>query len=95
MLPPAGGKSYYFCFFETRQRRYRTQCASYMVAMNLQKGILWNTRDNTSCEIEVPDRTAFLDAVAKTVTKGATENYYGPNLFEKKANGGSRYICSN
>lgn len=66
-----------------------------MVAMNLQKGILWNKRDNTSYEIEVPDRNAFLDAVAKTVTKGAIENYYGPDLFEKKAKGGSRYICGN
>lgn len=29
------------------------QCACYMVAMNLQKGILWNTRDNTSYKIEI------------------------------------------
>ena len=51
------------------------QCACYMVAMHLQKGILWNTRDNTMFEIEVPDRKAFLNAVAKTVTKGVIENY--------------------
>lgn len=49
------------------------QCACYMVAMNLPKGILWNTRDNTSFEIEVPERKSFLDAV----TKGVLENYYG------------------
>lgn len=54
------------------------QCASYVVAMDLPKGILWNTRDNTLYEIEVPDRKAFLDAVAKTVTKGMIENYYEP-----------------
>lgn len=54
------------------------QCASYMVAMNLQKGILWNTRDNTLYEIEVPDRKGFLDAVTKTVTKGTIEKYYEP-----------------
>ncbi len=59
------------------------QCASYMVAMNLPKGILWNTRNNTSYEIEVPDRKAFLDAVAKTVTKGMIEKYYEPAPLKK------------
>ena len=59
------------------------QCACYMVAMNLQKGILWNTRDNTLYEIEVPDRKSFLNAVTKAVTKGVIENYYGPSLFEE------------
>ncbi len=48
------------------------------VAMDLPKEILWNTRDNTLYEMEVPDRKAFLDAVAKTVTKGMIENYYEP-----------------
>lgn len=54
------------------------QCACYMVAMNLPKGILWNTRDNTSFEIEVPDRKAFLNVVTRAVTKGVIENYYEP-----------------
>lgn len=54
------------------------QCACYIVAMNLEKGILWNTRDNTSYEIEIPERKVFLDAVTKAVTKGAIENYYEP-----------------
>lgn len=60
------------------------QCACYMVAMKLQKGILWNTRDNTLYEIEVPDRKGFLNAVARTVTKGVIESYYEPNMFQKK-----------
>ena len=55
------------------------QCACYMVAMNLQKGILWNTRDNTSYEIEIPERKVFLNAVVKAVTKGVIENYYDPD----------------
>ena len=55
------------------------QCACYMVAMNLQKGILWNTRDNTSYEIEIPERKDFLNAVAKAVTKGVIEEYYAPD----------------
>ena len=50
-----------------------------MVAMNLQKGILWNTRDNTSYEIEIPERKVFLNAVVKAVTKGVIENYYDPD----------------
>lgn len=54
------------------------QCASYMVAMNLSKGILWNTKDNTLYEVEISDRKAFLDAVIKTVTKGIMDKYYGP-----------------
>lgn len=54
------------------------QCAVYMIAMNLKKGILWNTRDNSSYEIKIPDRKSFLDAVTKTVTKGIIENYYKP-----------------
>ena len=60
------------------------QCACYMVAMKLQKGILWNTRDNTLYEIEVPDRKGFLNAVVRTVTKGVIESYYEPNMFQKK-----------
>ena len=63
------------------------QCASYIVALNLKKGILWNTRDNKLWEIEVPDKKAFLNAVTKAVTKGVIENYYEPNLFEEKAGG--------
>lgn len=55
------------------------QCACYMAAMNLQKGILWNTRDNTSYEIEIPERKAFLNAVVKAVTKGVIEDYYDPD----------------
>lgn len=66
------------------------QCASYMIAMNLQKGILWNTRDNTSYEIEVPDRGAFLNAVTKAITKGVIETYYEPALFKEKTMGNTK-----
>lgn len=54
------------------------QCASYMAAMDLPRGILWNTRDNTSYEIEMPDQKAFLDALTRTVTKGILEKYHEP-----------------
>ena len=52
------------------------QCASYVVALGLPKGILWNTRNNAKFEIKIPNRAAFLDAVAKTITKRAIGKYY-------------------
>lgn len=55
------------------------QCAMYMTAMNLEKGILWNTRNNTLYEIKVPDRKKFMDAAVKAATKGMIENYYEPD----------------
>ncbi len=55
-----------------------------MVAMNLQKGILWNTRDNTSYEIGIPERKVFLNAVTKAVTKGVIENFYDPDGKQPK-----------
>ena len=54
------------------------QCACYMVATGIKKGILWNTLDNEMYEICIPDRKKFLDAVAKTVTKGEIKKYYKP-----------------
>lgn len=52
------------------------QCASYLIALNLKKGVLWNTRNNERYEIKVPDKKAFLDAVARTVTKSYLDKYY-------------------
>lgn len=55
------------------------QCACYVVALNLRMGILWNIHDNSMYEISVPDRTAFLNAVAKTITKHRLDKYYSPS----------------
>lgn len=60
------------------------QCACYMVAMRIDKGILWNVRDNKMYEIRVPDRKKFLDAVARAITKGAFSKYYAPGKEEQK-----------
>lgn len=49
-----------------------------MIALKIDKGILWNTRDNTRYEIHIPDRDAFLDAVANATTKRKLERYYHP-----------------
>ncbi|MBD5555698.1 MAG: AAA family ATPase [Roseburia sp.] len=72
------GVVYELKFVSELTHEHFLQCASYMVALNLPKGILWNTRDNASYEIRVPDRKKFLDAVTETVTKGMIENYYEP-----------------
>lgn len=55
------------------------QCASYVVAMKKEKGILWNVRDNTLFEVTVPDTTHFLDAVSNAITKGIIKKYYNPS----------------
>ena len=55
------------------------QCASYVVAMGKKKGILWNTRDNTTYEITVPDKARFLDAVTNAITKGVIRKYNMPS----------------
>ena len=54
------------------------QCACYMVALNLKKGILWNTRNNTCFEIFIPNVNSFLDAVTKAITKRSVTKYYKP-----------------
>lgn len=54
------------------------QCASYIVALKLEKGILWNTRDNTMYEITIPDKKTFLDAVARAITKNYVQEYIVP-----------------
>lgn len=46
------------------------QCACYMIALDLEKGVLWNTQNNTMYEIAIPDRQQFLNVVIKTITKG-------------------------
>lgn len=55
------------------------QCASYVVAMEKKKGILWNTRDNTLYEITVPNKARFLDAVSNAITKGVINKYNKPS----------------
>ena len=56
------------------------QCACYMVALKMEKGILWNTRDNNRYEVRIADRAAFLDAVAKATTKRQLKKYYHPSV---------------
>lgn len=87
-----GDTVYELKFVSELTHEHFLQCASYMVALNLPKGILWNTRDNTAFAIEVPDRKAFLNAVTKTVTKGILESYYEPGPLGRRENDGEEEI---
>ncbi len=60
------------------------QCACYMVAMNIKKGVLWNTRDNAMYSIRIKDRKIFLDSICKAITKGAISKYHKPLITRKR-----------
>ncbi|ORY52142.1 P-loop containing nucleoside triphosphate hydrolase protein [Neocallimastix californiae] len=46
------------------------QCACYMEALGLKKGVLWNTKDNSMFNISIPNKKKFLDCVIQAITKG-------------------------
>jgi len=55
------------------------QLACYLVALEKEKGILWNVKTGTMYEITVPDKRKFLDAVAKCITKGKVKRFIEPS----------------
>lgn len=57
------------------------QLASYMAALNVPVGRLWNVRFNKMYEVRIKDRNKFLNDVVKTITKGYIQ-YFEP--AEKK-----------
>lgn len=57
------------------------QCACYMIALNIEKGILWNTRNNEAFQITIPNKKAFLDNVTKTISKELISEYYEFNSY--------------
>ncbi len=56
------------------------QCACYMIALNLEKGILWNTKNNDIYEITIPDRIRFIDSVITTITKHRIKKFNNPDF---------------
>ena len=56
------------------------QCACYMIALNLDKGILWNTRNNNAYQIMIPSKDEFLNSVTNTITKGHITEYNKPKF---------------
>ena len=73
-----GDTVYELKFVSELTHRHFLQCACYMVALGLKKGVLWNTRTNAIYNIVIPDEEAFLNAVANAITKGAIGRYYKP-----------------
>lgn len=51
-----------------------------MIGLNLDVGMLWNTRKNEAYEIRIPDKKAFMDAVANAITKGEVREYIPSKL---------------
>lgn len=60
------------------------QCACYMAAMKMKRGILWNTRDNSMYSIKIKSKKSFMDSVTKAITKGVIQKYYKP-IFKSKS----------
>ena len=54
------------------------QCACYVVALGLERGVLWNTRTNVKYEVRIKDKAKYLDAVANAVTKGYLKKHHSP-----------------
>ncbi|WP_337895917.1 AAA family ATPase [Mesomycoplasma ovipneumoniae] len=46
------------------------QTASYMLALEKEKGILWNIRNNEMHEIRIKNREEFSEKLAETISKG-------------------------
>ena len=65
-------------FVSQLNHEHYLQCACYMIAQNLDKGILWNIRTNEMWEISIPDKQKFMDSVVKTITKRQLTKYYKP-----------------
>lgn len=63
-------------FVSELMHEHYLQCACYMVALGLKKGILWNTKNNQMYEIKIKNKKAFMDKVINAITKGAYKKYY-------------------
>ena len=72
------GVVYELKFVSELTHEHFLQCASYVAALGLPKGVLWNVRNNARYEISISDKKKFLDAVAKTVTKNYLHEYSAP-----------------
>ena len=56
-------------FVNELQHVHFLQCASYMLAMNLDNGVLWNVKKNEYYKIKIKNRSKFYDMVGLTITK--------------------------
>jgi hypothetical protein len=75
------GMIYELKFSSELSHEHFLQLASYMAALNVPVGRLWNVRFNKMYEVRIKDRDKFLNDVVKTITKGYIQ-YFEP--AEKK-----------
>ena len=68
------GILYELKFVGQLQSTYFLQLACYMYALNINRGILWNIRDNTAYEVTIPDREKFFLYTYRTITKQGVES---------------------
>ena len=65
-------------FVDQLAHEHFLQCASYMIGLKKEVGILWNTKTNVAYEIRIPNKRAFMNAVTNAITKTVVNTYYGP-----------------
>lgn len=70
-------------FVSQLQYTHFLQLACYLVAMKIEKGILYNTYDDTMFSISVAESKKFLNAVTNCITKGKLERYEDPKEQNK------------
>lgn len=63
-------------FVSDLSHEHYLQVAAYMIALRLEKGVVWNTQNNDMYEVAIPDRKKFFDAVIKCISKGAIKSYH-------------------
>ena len=63
------GILYELKFVGELQPTYYLQLACYMYALNINKGILWNIKDNSAFEVQITDKEKFLLYTYRTITK--------------------------
>ena len=69
-------KVYELKFVSELTHEHFLQCACYVVALGLKKGILWNVRTNEMYKIKVPNRRKFMNQVVRTITKGVVTEFH-------------------
>lgn len=52
------------------------QLACCMIGLGLEKGILWNVKNNERYVVSIPDKEKFMQYVVLAITKGAVKDSY-------------------
>lgn len=71
-------------FVAELMHKHFLQCASYMIALGLSKGVLWNTRTNDMYEIGIKNKDDFMNALTIAITKRIYEKYKAPSFSNGK-----------